>query len=242
MVEHIKQTFQISVSRQLAHMLIRRLGYSYKRTRKRGISHRKTIAMAPFLDACQCVTHQANLVAIDECGFDQRPAPTYGYSKTGTPAIVQWRPSSDRRRLNLLMAIHPSGSHHRTIHDNPVNGAIFADFIRSLPYERGTALLLDNASIHKTAIVRKAMATKGYEAVYLPPYSPEFNPIELVFGVIKNRFYRRRYCVSFGDLVDGYGTWCVCWRSRREHVNISYGFLHDCNKKKVSKDQNHPKL
>ena len=199
-VEHIKQTFNISVSRQLAHLVIRRLGYSYKRTRKRGLSHRKTVAMAPFLDAF--LTHHENIVAIDECGFDQRPAPTYGYSMTGTPAIVRWRPSSDRRRLNLLMAIHSSGSHHQTIHDKPVKGAMFADFIQSLPYESGTALLLDNASIHKTAAVRKTMATKGYEAVYLPPYTPEFNPIELVFGVIKNRFYRRRYCVSFGDLSD----------------------------------------
>ena len=62
-------------------------------------------------------------------------------------------------------------------------------------------MLLDNASIHNTVLVKQTIADKGYVVLFVPPYSPEFNPIELVFGVIKNSFYRLRYSDSFADLL-----------------------------------------
>jgi hypothetical protein len=49
--------------------------------------------------------------------------------------------------------------------------------------------------------VKQTIADKGYVALFVPPYSPEFNPIELVFGVVKNAFYRLRYSDSFSDLL-----------------------------------------
>ena len=52
--------------------------------------------------------------------------------------------------------------------------------------------MLDNASIHKTQDLRAVVLNKGYHLLFTPPYSPEFNPIELVFGQIKNAFYKSR--------------------------------------------------
>ncbi len=46
------------------------------------------------------------------------------------------------------------------------------------------------------------MADKGFDPLFMPPYSPEYNPIELVFGVIKNSFYRLRYSDGFSSLLD----------------------------------------
>ena len=200
-VNHIRTTFGFTISRQLAHVIIRRLGFTFKRTRKRGISKRKNEATPTFLSSFMETMNRGNIVAIDESGFDQRPSPAYGYAPAGIPAIVKWKPSSDRRRLNLLMAIHASGSHQSMIRDSSINGSTFAEFIGNLPYDRGTTLLLDNASIHNTVLVKQTIADKGYVALFVPPYSPEFNPIELVFGVIKNSFYRLRYSDSFADLL-----------------------------------------
>ena len=199
-VDHIRKLFGITVSRQLAHTVVRSLGYTFKRTRKRGRSKRKHDATPPFLESFASAFIHGNVVAIDESGFDQRPSPAYGYAKAGTPAIVHWTPSSDRTRLNLLMAIHANGSCNQYIQDKPINGEAFATFIRSLPFDRGTTLLMDNASIHKTAAVRYAMDEKGFNPLFVPPYSPEYNPIELVFGIIKNAFYRLRYSESFLEL------------------------------------------
>jgi len=222
-VEHIRKTFDINVSRQLAHLVIKSLGFSYKRTRKRGVSARKDTATPPFLSAFSEALQNGSIVAIDESGFDQRPAPAYGYAPKGVPAIVKWRPSSDRSRHNLIMAIHSSGAVHRIIQDKPVNGQGFANFITELPFPRGSVLLLDNASIHKTSTVKLAMADKGYVPMFIPPYSPEYNPIELVFGVIKNAFYRKRYTTTAFDLK---GTVKECVSERATPSTIRGCFEH----------------
>jgi hypothetical protein len=47
--------------------------------------------------------------------------------------------------------------------------------------------------MHKTVAVRAEAARRGYTLLYTPAYSPEFNPIELMFGVTKNVFYKLRY-------------------------------------------------
>lgn len=79
------------------------------------------------------------------------------------------------------------GMTHSTLHLGSVNGPRFANSINDLPFPRGTVLVLDNASIHKCAIARKISADKGYKLLFTPPYTPEFNPIEMMFGIIKNK-------------------------------------------------------
>ena len=54
-------------------------------------------------------------------------------------------------------------------------------------------LLLDNAKIHKTDDVKNAMKVSKLKILFLPPYSPMLNPIELVFNVMKKAFYNRTY-------------------------------------------------
>ena len=71
--------------------------------------------------------------------------------------------------------------------------------MKTVPFSPGTVILLDNHSMHKTKEVREAAENKGYTLLYTPPYSPEFNPIELAFGITKSIFYKLRYTDSFGD-------------------------------------------
>ena len=80
-----------------------------------------------------------------------------------------------------------------------VGSVRFAEFVDAAPYPPGTTVLLDNHSMHKHSLVRAAAARKGFTLLNTPAYSPEFNPIEMVFGVTKNKFYRRRYSDDFGD-------------------------------------------
>lgn len=198
----ILDVFGLSVSRQLVHVIVKRLGYTHKRTRKRGVSASSEDRRHPFCQAflAACNAAGGDVVAIDESGFDQRCKPVYGYAPRGQPAIVKVRASSDRRRFSLLMAISRTGQHQETLSEKAVKGPAFASFISSLPYASGTTLVLDNASIHKTQLVRQAAQGRGYVLLFTPPYTPEFNPIELVFGIIKNKFYKARYSPGFGDL------------------------------------------
>jgi transposase len=201
----IQQVFGVSVSRQLVQLVVYRLGFTRKRTRKRGVTKRangeaiRDVFRAQYLEA---VSSGTPIVALDESGFDQRGRPRYGYAMRGQPAVLKIRACSDRRRINLLMGIDPTGKVVSLFKESAVNGDTFADFIASLPYPPGTVLLLDNASIHKTKTVAAAAVRNGFRMMYLPPYCPEFNAIELVFGVIKCAFYRSRYENDSYDLLE----------------------------------------
>ena len=201
----VEEIFGIEISRQSIHVVVERLGFTRKRTRKRGTSFNSVVARPPFCFALDSLRRgsDSTVIAIDESGFDQRCQPIYGYAPRGHPAIVKIRPCSDRRRFSLLMAIGENGSCTWSLSANCVNGATFSEFIRNLPQSPGTTIILDNASIHKTLAVREAALSKGYTLLFTPPYAPEFNPIELVFGIIKNDFYKRRYSESFNNDLQG---------------------------------------
>ena len=201
-VKHVSEMTGILISRQLAHLILKkRLGLTYKRTRKRGRSKRKDgFDFTSFFQSFEAAILSKSLVAIDESGFDQRSTAIYAYSPKGTPAILEWKTCTDHRHYNLLMSIHQNGKLDKSLSSTSINGETFAEYLRGLEYPSGTTFLLDNASIHKTRRVREICQEKGYSLLFTPPYSPEFNPIELVFGVIKNHFYRERYSNDFSLL------------------------------------------
>jgi transposase InsO family protein len=107
------------------------------------------------------------------------------------------------------MAIHQSGGLNYNLQDCSVKGTDFAEFLETLPFSSGTSLLLDNASIHRTHAVREVARERGFRLLFLPPYSPEFNPIELTFGLVKNSFYRRRFTDCFGQEVEPVVRRCI---------------------------------
>lgn len=68
--------------------------------------------------------------------------------------------------------------------DGAMNGAVFLAYLEQ-PLRPGDIVVLDNLAAHKVAGVRQAIESVGASLVYLPPYSPDLNPIELVFSKLK---------------------------------------------------------
>ena len=205
-VQFIKGAWDITVSRQLAYCIIRRLGFTFKRTRKRGGGNCPTKprggeGASSFFERFLEAMARGVLVAVDESGFDQRCRPVYGYAPAGSPAIADVPRCKDRSRQNLLMAIHQSGSSHYALGDSCTNASSFSAFLAGTPYPPGTTVLLDNVGFHRAKPTLDAAARRGYSLLFTPPYSPEYNPIELVFGIVKRRFYRERYSAAFGQEV-----------------------------------------
>jgi len=199
LVVAIRKAFDVTVSRSLVHLIIRKtLGMSYKRTRHRGGAPTDE-RVQEFVTAYQlaCISGHA-IVSVDESGFDQRCRPTYGYAKRGEPCVLVHKNVRDHRRHTLLMAMdNQRGERIVELRTETMNSAAFAAFLVALPYAPGTTIVLDNCSIHKTRVVRDSAHAKGYALLFTPPYSPDFNAIENVFGIIKNSFYRLRYSDGF---------------------------------------------
>ena len=72
--------------------------------------------------------------------------------------------------------------------DGAMNGAVFLAYVQQqlVPTLRqGDTVIMDNLPAHKVAGVRAAIESVGAQLAYLPPYSPDFNPIELAFSKLK---------------------------------------------------------
>lgn len=75
-------------------------------------------------------------------------------------------------------------------HRGPANGRVFLRFVKRhlVPWlNEGDVVVMDNLSAHKMVAVRKVLAAAGARALYLPTYSPELNPIELLWADMKRR-------------------------------------------------------
>jgi transposase len=69
-----------------------------------------------------------------------------------------------------------------------MNGVSFLAYVEQIlapTLKRGDIVIMDNVSVHKVAGVREAIAARGASLFYLPPYSPDLNPIEQFFSKLK---------------------------------------------------------
>jgi hypothetical protein len=175
------------------------LKYSYKRCKKRTVSKNKTDGdVQCFLNKVRSV--KSLCVSLDESGFDARLKTVYGYGPSGKAVVLNAPSSRDRKRHSLILSIANNGSKHSFICSGNVTADVFGNYITSLPFPRGSTLIMDNCSIHKTKSVTEAIVAKGFEVLLTPPYSPECNPIELAFAKFKNSYYKERYNKAFYDI------------------------------------------
>lgn len=135
------------------------------------------------------------LVFLDECGFGLNLHRLYGWTIGGGRCFeaVPFERGQNRSVLGAfsLPTPHcPNGMRVLWQKLGPWTRTTFEAFLQDglLPVlERGSVLVLDNASIHRGGAIRELVEQAGCSLLYLPPYSPDLNPIELAWSWIKNR-------------------------------------------------------
>lgn len=125
------------------------------------------------------------IIAVDETGFVSSDVPIRGYSIKGKP--LQCTKHHPRRfRFSSCMAMDTNGGFYHDVRQGSINSNSFTTFIKSLPrFPKGSIILMDNISFHKSKIVRDLLRARGLKRLFTPPYSPECNPIENLFALIK---------------------------------------------------------
>ena len=139
------------------------------------------------------------VIAIDETACNERTGERkYGWSPVGSP--VELIDSMKRsERWSILPAITVNGYIAFTMFQGAITAEVYEQFLLDsvLPYATPgySVLVMDNASIHRSPRVRHLCADFGVFLEYLPPYSPDFNPIEKSFKVLKS-WIKRNYKVA----------------------------------------------
>ena len=172
------------ISKVTLSKYVNKLGFSRKRAKKRGRCKNNALEMLTknFIDKFdQSKTANTKFVCIDECGFSENLRPLYGYSKKGEPLTIHT--SGGWTHYSLLMAVFQCGKLNFSIKKGSINKSNFQTFINRLQIDDSYSIVMDNASIHK-----KLTLDCNPNIIYTPPYSPQFQPIELCFANIKRRF------------------------------------------------------
>ena len=102
--------------------------------------------------------------------------------------LVDKTPHGHWKTTTLIAALGISGMRCSTVVDGAVNGDVFEAFVREVlvrDLRAGDVVIMDNLSSHKRTRVRELIESAGARLVFLPPYSPDLNPIELVFSKVK---------------------------------------------------------
>ncbi|CAN5682223.1 hypothetical protein BH20ACT10_BH20ACT10_18420 [soil metagenome] len=128
-------------------------------------------------------------VFVDECSANTSLAPLYGWAAKGKRAN-QSVPRNWGKNITLLSAIGKErGMGASLVVEGSTNRAVFETYLEYVlcpTLRQGHVVVMDNLSSHKGGRVRELVEERGCELVYLPPYSPDFNPIEQAFSKIKS--------------------------------------------------------
>ena len=127
------------------------------------------------------------LVFLDETWAKTNMTRTRGRSLKGTRLIAHV-PHGHWKTTTFLAAFRTTGLTAPLVVDGAINGAIFLAYVQQhlVPtLKQGDIVIMDNLSAHKVAGVERSIEAVGAQVLYLPPYSPDFNPIETAFSKFK---------------------------------------------------------
>ena len=201
-IPSVRRAFGVKLSLSTLRRLARAAGYAWKRCRRALRPQRDAAAFA----ACQAqlrAWHRAEtrgevaVVYVDECRFSRQAPVPYAWQRRGQPPVElpAVRGTGGHSVLGFWQAHAPDQPLHAYVREGALTADLFVlavnDFLDSV--DRPTVLVLDNASIHKAHTVRAchaAWAARGLTLLFLPPYSPELNHIELLWHRCKHYWVR----------------------------------------------------
>ena len=134
----------------------------------------------------------ADLVFLDETGSHLGYTPTHAWAPRGQRAVAA-APSARGENKTVVAALTLDGVGARLRFDGGMTAARFEGYVRHVlapTLRAGQVVVADNLRAHHTPAARAAIEARGARLLHLPPYSPDFNPIEHAFSKVKQTLRR----------------------------------------------------
>jgi transposase len=150
------------------------------------------------------------IIYMDESGFEKEVIRAFGYSPQGLPCIDKYN-WQQKRKTNVIGALYQKTLFAIDYFKTNVNWKTVYNWFKHtlIPkLNRKCVIVMDNASFHKPRRIRKLLNRHGHRVLWLPPYSPDLNPIEKKWAEVKklrqgwlehdlNRLFNNLCCYSF---------------------------------------------
>jgi hypothetical protein len=169
--------------------LLKKAGWTHKQVRMslcRPESEKHVAALRLFVSL-----YDSEAICVDETCFYVGDHTRMGFAPKGTRLEVRHREGiNPRKKLTLLSAMsRDKGFFESIVMDGNCDQHVFAEFLKRLP--AGSTVVMDNASFHKTHLVQVVALDRGLVVAHPPPYSPQYNAIELGFSKLKRLFRQK---------------------------------------------------
>ena len=153
----------------------------------------------------------------------------YGWGPTDQ-RVIESVPHGHWMTTTFVGALRSTGLVAPLVVDGAINGDIFKGYVAQqlVPVLKpGDIVVMDNLSSHTIAGVREAIRGVGADVLYLPPYSPDLNPIEMVFSKVKGEIRKRKPRTK--QECDRLCGECLDWFTREECENYirHAGYRHN---------------
>lgn len=166
---------------------------------------------------------------LDETGLTTAMLDRYGWGPK-SERLVDRAPQGHWRTTTFVAGLRDTGIVAPFVLDGPITGEAFRTYVEQIlvPALRpGDVVVMDNLPVHKVAGVREAIHAAEASLLYLPPYSPDLNPIERLFAKLKTLLRkaaarsRETLWTTIGQLLDAFSS-----KECRNYI-LSCGYVHD---------------
>jgi len=202
--EYLEDAHGLRVAQSTVWRLLDRHGMTFKKTAHASEQQRADVLSRrrAWFEA-QPELEPERLVFIDETGASTKMARRYGRSPRGERCRAPV-PHGHWKTTTFVGALRLGGMTAPMVLDGAMHGAAFLAYVEQVLVPSlvpGDIVMMDNLPAHKPAAVRQAIEAAGAELRFLPPYSPDFNPIEMAFSKLK-AFLKKTAARTVDDLWD----------------------------------------
>ncbi len=217
----IQTTLGIQLSKEFVRTVLKRNNYTKKKARFYGEPKGLKDKTMTFLEKRNVLIQQGRtIVSIDETSFGRSGAPVFGYSKKGEKLFVR-KNRPNLKNTSVVACFNKDGLIGKQSKQGSFTKTSFLEFLKKLSLEPNTVILLDNASIHHSNVVKEFASANQLSLLYTPPYSPWYNPIEFCFSIVKRAYYKTQDVESsFSQLT-------------RQHCNAFFSKSLCCHDNKI---------
>ena len=165
-----------------------KLGFCFKKTLHGIEQKREDVKIASNIwRASQSEMDIGKLLFLDESGINTGMTRLYGRGLSGE-RVIDYVPDVRFERTSILSSIRANGEMVPHVFEGALNGELFKAYISQClapNLHKGDIVIMDNLSSHKVKGVIDPIITAGARVIYLPPYSPDLNPIEMMWSKMK---------------------------------------------------------
>lgn len=194
---HLQKTCNLTCSYSLIRTVMRKnINLTYKKVKYANFLNENSLKQKTidFHNTFKNKIKSVNFIAsIDEVGFSSNNNPLRSWSCKGKPNYIQNKIDiKNRKNKSTCACISSDGNITYNTISNPYNKISFLNFFKTLKLPKNTLILIDNINFHHSKDVITYSKEKEWELLFIPPYSPWFNPIEHIFGIIKHQYRKNK--------------------------------------------------